>query len=98
MLIDHRSGLFQTVKNIDQRDLRNNVIALAKTAKTFNIPMITTSSVPNGPNGALIPEIHEILRDLPYFPKNGKANAWEEDEFVEAVKKLWGKTLLLLER
>jgi len=61
LLIDHRSGLFKTVKDIDQRDLRNNVIALAKTAKTFNIPMIATSSVPNGPNGA------QYLKFMKYY-------------------------------
>jgi hypothetical protein len=33
--------------------------ALAKLAALMQIPLITTASVPDGPNGPLIPEIQE---------------------------------------
>ena len=33
LLIDHQSGLFQLVKDMDVPTLRNNVIALAKAAR-----------------------------------------------------------------
>ena len=33
LLIDHQSGLFQLVKDMDMLTLRNNVIALAKAAR-----------------------------------------------------------------
>jgi nicotinamidase-related amidase len=37
LLIDHQSGLFQTVKDIDVRQLRTNVAALAKMAKLLSL-------------------------------------------------------------
>ncbi|WP_212031136.1 hypothetical protein [Cytobacillus depressus] len=46
LLIDHQSGLFQTVKDIDVPTLRRNVIALAKLAKLANIlPLQPTLSL-----------------------------------------------------
>lgn len=60
LLIDHQSGLFNTVRDLSVPDLRNYVIAIAKTATLLNIPVITTASVPDDPNGPLIPEIHHF--------------------------------------
>ncbi len=59
LLIDHQSGLFQVVKDVDLPQLRANVVALAKAASLLKMPVITTASVPQGPNGPLIPEIHQ---------------------------------------
>ena len=57
LLIDHQSGLFQLVRDVEYTTLRNNVITLAKVAKIAKIPTITTASVPDGPNGPIIPDI-----------------------------------------
>ncbi len=58
LLIDHQSGLFQTVGDMPMPVLRNHATALAKMATLCKMPVITTASVPQGPNGPLIPEIH----------------------------------------
>ena len=95
LLIDHQSGLFQTVKDLEQEELRGNVIALAKLARLAKLPVITTASVPDGPNGPLIPEIAEILPDAIYVPRHGQINAWDNPAFVEAVKETGKKTLIM---
>ncbi|WP_034300955.1 isochorismatase family protein [Bacillus cihuensis] len=95
LLIDHQSGLFQTVKDLDVPTLRRNAIALARLAKVTNIPTITTDSVPSGPNGPLIPEIKEILPELVYVPRNGEINAWDNPNFVKAVEATGKKTLII---
>jgi len=59
LLLDHQSGLFQNVKDISVAELRANTTALAKLAAMQDIPVITTASVPEGPNGPLMPEIHQ---------------------------------------
>lgn len=59
LLIDHQSGLFQTVADMPMTTLRRHAAALAKMATLSKIPVITTASVPQGPNGPLIPEIHQ---------------------------------------
>ena len=95
LLIDHQSGLFQLVKDIDLETLRNNVCALAKVAHLGKIPTFTTASVPDGPNGPLIPEIHQFNPDAVYIPRTGQINAWDNPKWVEAIKKTGRKTLII---
>lgn len=95
LMIDHQTGLFQTVKDLDPNELRGNVVALLKFAKLLKLPVITTASVPDGPNGPLIPEIKEILPDAVYVPRKGQINAWDNEEFVKAVKATNKKTLVM---
>ena len=71
LLIDHQSGLFQLVRDIDLPTLRAHVTALAKVAHLAKIPTFTTASVPDGPNGPLIPEIHQYNPEAVYIPRNG---------------------------
>jgi nicotinamidase-related amidase len=95
LLIDHQSGLFQLVKDIDVPSLRNNVIALAKAAKLAKVPTFTTASVPDGPNGPLIPEIHQHNPEAVYIPRTGQINAWDNPKWVEAIEKTKRKTLII---
>ena len=95
LLIDHQSGLFQLVKDIDMLTLRNNVIALAKVSRLAKVPTFTTASVPDGPNGPLIPEIHQSNPDAVYIARTGQINAWDNPKWVEAIEKTKRKTLLI---
>jgi hypothetical protein len=82
LLLDHQSGLFQTVKDIPVSDMRSNVIMLAKLAKLMKIPVITTASEPNGTNGPLMPEIHENAPHAVYVGRKGEVNAWDGRVFA----------------
>jgi nicotinamidase-related amidase len=95
LLIDHQSGLFQLVADIDLLTLRNNVCALAKVAHLGKIPTFTTASVPDGPNGPLIPEIHQFNPDAVYIPRTGQINAWDNYPWVDAIERTGRKTLLI---
>lgn len=95
LLIDHQSGLFQLVADMDMVTLRHNVTALAKVAQLAKIPTFTTASVPDGPNGPLIPEIHQFNPDAVYIPRTGQINAWDNPKWVEAIEKTGRKTLLI---
>ncbi|WP_214484721.1 hydrolase [Bacillus sp. SM2101] len=94
LLIDHQSGLFQTVKDIDVPTLRRNVLALTKLAQIADIPVITTASVPEGPNGPLIPEVSNIP-NATYVPRNGEINSWDNPNFVKTVEETGRKTLII---
>lgn len=50
LLIDHQSGLFQTVGEMPMQELRGCATALAKIAKLSQLPVIITAPVPQGPN------------------------------------------------
>ncbi|MEP0915179.1 isochorismatase family protein [Leptolyngbya sp. GB1-A1] len=95
LLIDHQSGLFQLVRDIDISVLRSNVTALAKISQIAKIPTFTTASVPDGPNGPLIPEIHQHNPEAVYIPRTGQINAWDNPAWVDAIEKTGRKTLLI---
>lgn len=95
LLIDHQSGLFNLVKDMPVSQLRNNVIALAKTADLLRIPVIYTASVPEGPNGPVIPELLQFAPHAKYVARHGQINAWDVPEFVRAVEETRRKTLVM---
>jgi nicotinamidase-related amidase len=95
LLIDHQSGLFQTVGDMPMPELRLRAAALAKMATLSKIPVITTASVPQGPNGPLIPEIHENAPHAKYVGRKGEINAWDNPDFVAAVKATGKKQLII---
>lgn len=63
LLIDHQSGLISLVQDYSPNELKNNVLALAATAKFFNLPTVLTTSFEEGPNGPLVPELKEVFPD-----------------------------------
>jgi nicotinamidase-related amidase len=95
LLIDHQSGLFQTVNDMPMPVLRNHAAALARMASLAKLPVITTASVPQGPNGPLIPEIHQNAPHAQYVARKGEINAWDNPNFVAAVKATKRKTLII---
>jgi len=95
LLIDHQSGLFQTVKDLTVPELRAHAVTLAKVATLSKIPVITTASVPQGPNGPLIPEIHQFAPHAQYIARKGQINAWDNPDFVAAVKATGKKQLII---
>lgn len=95
LLIDHQSGLFQLVKDLPVPELRRNAIALAKVATLLKMPVITSASVPDGPNGPLIPEIHQAAPHAQYVGRRGEINVWDSADFVKTVEATGRKTLIL---
>ena len=95
LLIDHQSGLFQTIRDMPFTEIRANATTLAKVATLAKIPVITTASVPQGPNGPLIPEIHQYAPHAKYVARKGEINAWDNPEFVAAVKATGRKQLII---
>ena len=95
LLLDHQSGLFQTVKDITVAELRANVMALARIATLLKLPIITTASVPDGPNGPVMPEIAKLAPHAVYVPRHGEVNAWDNDLFVKTVRQTGKKTLIM---
>lgn len=95
LLIDHQSGLFQTVKDMPMTELRANAATLAKVARLAKIPVVTTASVPQGPNGPLIAEIHKYAPHAQYVARRGEINAWDNPEFVAAVKATGRRQLII---
>jgi nicotinamidase-related amidase len=95
LLIDHQAGLLSLVQDYSPDEFRNNVLALADTAKHFRLPTILTTSFEEGPNGVLMPELKAAFPDAPFIPRPGQINAWDNEDFVEAVRKTGRKQLIM---
>jgi nicotinamidase-related amidase len=95
LLIDHQTGLFQTVKDVPIAELRKNAVALAKAAELANAPVLTTASEPDGPNGPLMCEFAEAAPNAQHIARKGEISAWDNDDFVEAVEATGRKTLVI---
>ena len=68
---------------------------LARLATILKIPVITIVSEPNGPNGSLMPEIHQFAPHAVYVPRKGEVNAWDNEDFVKTVRATGRKTLIM---
>jgi len=95
LLVDHQVGLFSLVGDYGPDEFKNNVLALAGCGKTFNLPTILTTSAETGPNGVILPELKEMYPDAPFIPRPGQINAWDNEDFVAAVKKAGRKQLII---
>jgi nicotinamidase-related amidase len=95
LLVDHQAGLLSLVRDIDPDKFKNNVLALADAARYFNLPTILTTSFETGPNGPLMPELKEMFPDAPYIARPGQINAWDNDDFVNAIKATGKKQLII---
>ena len=95
LLVDHQAGLLSLVRDIEPDRFKNNVLALADLAKYFNLPTILTTSFEDGPNGPLVPELKETFPDAPFIARPGQINAWDNEDFVSAVKATGRKQLIV---
>lgn len=95
LLVDHQAGLMSLVRDIDPDKFNNNVLATAELAKYFNLPTILTTSFETGPNGPLMTELVEMFPDVPYIARPGQINAWDNEDFVKAIKATGKKQLII---
>lgn len=95
LLVDHQAGLLSLVRDIEPDRFRNNVLALADLAKYFELPTILTTSFEDGPNGPLMPELRDLFPEAPFIPRPGQINAWDNEDFVAAVKATGRKQLVI---
>lgn len=95
LLVDHQAGLLSLVRDIEPDRFKNNVLALADSAKYFGLPTILTTSFEQGPNGPLVPELKEAFPDAPYIARPGQINAWDNEDFVAAVRATGKKQLII---
>ena len=94
-LVDHQAGLLSLVRDIEPDKFRNNVLALADLASYFKLPTILTTSFENGPNGPLMTELKAAFPHAPYIARPGQINAWDNEDFVKAVKATGRKQLII---
>jgi len=93
--VDHQTGLMNLVHNARPVEFKSIVVALAKTAKLHQVPSVITTSAESGPNGPFIPEVVELLPDAPVISRPGQINAWDNEEFVAAIRATGRKKIII---
>jgi len=84
IFIDQQPQMAFGVQSMDRQALKNNVVALAKAAKVFNIPTIITTVETDGFSGPTYPEL------LSVFPENkllerSSMNSWDDQNVRDAL-------------
>lgn len=59
------------------------------------MPVVLTTSAADGPNGPFLPEVVEMFPDAPMISRPGQINAWENADFVEAIRRTGRKKIVM---
>ena len=95
LLIDHQTGLANGIQDQSIPEFLTALTALVKIGKVFNLPTVVTTSAADGPNGPVMPVVTQTLPDAQVVHRPGEINAWDNAEFVAAVKATGRKNLLV---
>lgn len=94
ILIDHQPQMAFGVQSIDRQQLKNNTVALAKSAKIFNVPTILTSVETESFSGYIWPELLGVFPGQQPIERTSM-NSWEDEAFITAVKATGRKKLVM---
>ncbi|MDJ0626077.1 MAG: hydrolase [Candidatus Caenarcaniphilales bacterium] len=93
VFIDHQPQMSFGVANIDRQLLKNNTLAMAETAKHFNVPTVLTAVETDAFSGYIWPELMDIIGKDPI--ERTSMNSWEDKGFIDAIKKTGKKKLVM---
>lgn len=93
IFIDHQPQMSFGVNNIDRQLLKSNTVAMAKTAKVFDVPTILTAVETESFSGYIWPELMDVVQQDPI--ERTSMNSWEDKAFVEAVEATGKKKLVI---
>ena len=65
IFIDHQPQMAFGVQSMDRQTLKNNTVALAKSAKVFDIPTIITTVETDAFSGHTYPELLDVFPATP---------------------------------
>jgi nicotinamidase-related amidase len=93
VLIDHQPFQFANLHSHEPTMIVNNVVALAKTAKVFNVPTILTTVLEDR-GGKLIKPLQDVFPQQMPIDRTF-INTWEDTRVVDAVKKTGRKKIIM---
>lgn len=84
IFIDHQPQMAFGVQSMDRQTLKNNVVALAKSAKTFDIPTTITTVETESFSGHTYPELLEVFPEHPLLERTSM-NSWDDQKVRDAL-------------
>ena len=84
IFIDQQPQMAFGVQSIDRQTLKNNVVALAKAAKVFNIPTTITTVETDSFSGHTYPELLEVFPNNKLLERTSM-NSWDDQNVRDAL-------------
>ncbi|WP_028747609.1 hydrolase [Rhizobium mesoamericanum] len=94
LMVDQQAGLAFGVGSTDRQLLISNTVALAKTAKTFQIPVVVSTSASKVYSGPLMPTLRNVLGDVQSIERRNM-NAWEDDAVRSTIAQTGRRRLIV---
>ena len=95
IIIDYQPTQVSSIASMDHLTLVANIVAIAKLAKLYALPIVlSTVNVTSRLNTPTIRQLAEVLAGIDAFDRT-TINAWEDEEFVAAVKATGRKKLIM---
>ena len=86
VVIDYQPAQVGAVRSMDRDLLVKNIVSTVKLARVFRLPIVhSTVNVKSGRGKPTVPPLAELLGDSPPVDRTS-INAWEDAEFVRAVR------------
>ncbi len=84
IFIDQQPQMAFGVQSMDRQVLKNNVVALAKAAKVFNIPTTITTVETDGFSGPTYPELLAVFPEHQLLERTSM-NSWDDQNVRDAL-------------
>ncbi len=93
-LIDFQPQMLFGVANFDRQTIINNVVALSKAIRVFDVPVILSTIETKGFSGNMWPQVQAVFPGHTPIERSSM-NSWDDENFVAAVKKTGRKKIVL---
>jgi nicotinamidase-related amidase len=95
IVIDYQPTQVGSIESMDKYTMVKNLVAVIKLAKLYKLPIVvSTVNVKAAGLKSTIPQIAQEVKDLTWYDRT-TINAWEDVEFLDAVKATKRKKLIM---
>jgi nicotinamidase-related amidase len=85
IVIDHQPQMAFGVASMDRQSMKNNVVALVKSARVFDVPTTITTVETQAFSGYTYPEILDAVPDAKILERTSM-NSWDDQKVRDALK------------
>jgi nicotinamidase-related amidase len=93
-LIDHQPQMLFGTGNFDRQSIINNVVALAKATRVFDVPVVLSTVETRAFSGNMWPQLRAIFPTQDPIERSSM-NSWDDKNFVAAIERSGRKKIVL---
>lgn len=93
-LIDFQPQMLFGVANFDRQTIINNVVALSKATRVFDVPVVLSTVETKAFSGNMWPQVQAVFaKQVPI--ERSSMNSWDDKNFVAAIEKSGKRKIVL---